>query len=448
MLKVLVADDESGIREILNEILKAEGHLVTEAADGAEAREILMGGDFDVIISDMQMPKMSGIELLQWAKANKPLPFLLITGFSNLFETKQAFELGANGFLTKPFNRKDIREALVRLFENAAEEENERQYCRIPIEDFVSSAGFQINVYAKLSESKFVRVAHKGDLIPNERIETYQKKGVNFLYAKKEEFSKVVGFNIELSNCISSSKGISQAKKLRFLKYTSELVLENCFVNGLDPKTFQQASQCLEICLSVVSENERVFETIELLNRHSNWLYAHSIGVAIYSVMIGRKLGFKGQSTLFKLAVAGLLHDIGSKELPEELLLKARGAMTADERSLFETHPTRSKELLQNCGLSEDLLQVIYEHHEEGMGQGYPRRVIKSKIHPLVRIVSLADRFCYLVLKSPGTGPDRSMSPGAAITTIVSNSADAFEPKEIDALKAICATPVTLEKSS
>ena len=448
MLKILVADDESGIREILNEILKSEGHLVTEATNGAEAKELLSSGDFDLVISDIQMPNMSGVELLQWVKANKNTPFMLITGFSNLFETKQAFEMGASEFLNKPFTRKDIRESIERVFETNSSSDHDRNYCRIPIEDFVSSSGFQVNVYAKLSDTKFVRVAHKGDLIPAERVETYQKKGVNFLYAKKEEFAKVVGFNLELSNFISTSKGITQAKKLRFLKYTSELVLENCFVNGLDSASYHQASQCLDVCLSIVSENEKLFDTLEMLNRHSNWLYAHCLGVSIYSVMIGRKIGWKSQSTLFKLAIAGLLHDIGSKELPESLLLKPREKMTSEERRLYETHPSRSRELLLNCGLPEEIIQVVHEHHEEGNGQGYPRHVMKLKIHPLVRIVSLADKFCYLVMKSPGS--DSAYPPETAFAKIVAEANNDIDQKELAALRSICVgtAAAIAEKSS
>ncbi len=444
MLKVLIADDDAGIREILTEILQAEGHLVACVSDGAEARSSLEIGDYDAVISDMQMPNMSGIDLLQWVKANKNIPFLLITGFSNLFETKQAFQLGANDFLNKPFTRKDIRESLERVFGNAVED-SERYYCRIPIEDFVSSSGFQVNVYAKLSDTKFVRVAHKGDQIPTERVETYQRKGVNYLYAKKEEFAKVVGFNLELSSAISSSKGITQAKKIRFLKYTSELVLENCFVNGLDPESYRQASQCLEVALSIVTENEKLFDTLEMLNRHSNWLYAHCLGVSIYSVMIGRKLGWKGQSTLFRLAIGGLLHDIGEKELPIELVTKPREKMTHDERMLFETHPSRSKDLLLNCGLSDDIKQIVHEHHEEGFGQGYPRRIVKQKMHPLARVVSLADKFCYHVVKSPMT--TEVCAPETALARILAYNDD-LDQKEVAALKAICKPDLAVEKLS
>jgi putative nucleotidyltransferase with HDIG domain len=194
-----------------------------------------------------------------------------------------------------------------------------------------------------------------------------------------------------------------------------------------------------------VTENDKLFDTLEMLNRHSNWLYAHCLGVSIYSVMIGRKLGWKGQSTLFRLAIGGLLHDIGEKELPIELITKPREQMTQEERKLFETHATRSKDLLLNCGLSEDIIQIVYEHHEEGSGQGYPRRITKQKMHPLARVVSLADKFCYHVVKSPLT--TATCAPETALARILAYHDD-IDQKEVAALKSICKSELATEKSS
>lgn len=450
MAKILIADDEAEIREILREILESEGHSVVEACDGAEAKSLLETSDIELIISDMQMPNSSGIELLKWVKANDPLPFLLITGFSNLFETKQAFELGANEFLTKPFTRVEIRAAIAKAQEHESKSvsggDDEKHYCRIPIEDFVSTAGFQVSVYAKLSPTKFVRVAHKGDPIEADRVEAYQAKGVNFLYAKKEEFARVVGFNLELSSKVQNSASIPHRKKLRFLKYTSELVLEHLFVNGMNEAGFKQAHACLDVCVSLISQNDELFKTLEVLNGHSNWLYAHSLGVSIYSVMIGRKLGWKSQSTLFKLAAAGLFHDLGCKEIPQELLLKPRHLMTTEERHTYETHTTRGKDILQSFGsLGEDVIQIVHEHHEEGMGQGYPRRIMKQKIHPLVRIVAVADKFCYLALKSPGAD---AVPADIAIAKIIVHSQDEIDQKALSALQSLCSMPAPSSNAS
>lgn len=448
MPSILVVDDERGMREALKTILVEHGHKVTEAENGKIARDLIGLNDFDLVISDFQMPFLNGVELLTWIKANKPMPVILITGFSHIIETQQAFELGADDFMTKPFSYKDILSSVGKILDPKSDaskekaENEEAKFCRIPIEDFVSSAGVQINVYVKLGDSKFVRVAHKGDQLPVDRVETYKHKGVTYLYARKEDFGRLVGFNLGLSKIIQHSSRIPLEKKVRFLRYTTELVLENAFINGIDSEAFRQAADCLNVCLSIVTDSDSLFEILEVLNSHADWIYAHSLGVSLYSVMIGRRLGWTGQATLFKLGTAGLFHDIGEKEIDLELLTKNRLALTLEERKLLETHPTRGKEILQQLKeVSDDIVQIVHEHHEDCMGQGFPRRVNRDKIHPLAKVVFLADKFCEYAMVSP-------RSPGCnavdAIQQVQFNHAGQFDKASYAALKSLCSLNNTL----
>lgn len=440
MLKVLVVDDQQGMREALKALLTGAGHTVTEAENGKAAQMILESFDFDLVISDIHMPLMNGLELLAWVKANRSVPVILVTGFSQILETQKAFELGAADFLTKPFSYTDVIQAVEKVF-NPSQPPTEPEkigdlYCRIPIEEFVSGVNVQITVYIRLSDSKYVRVAHSGDQIPTDRVENYKTKGLSYLYARKSDFARLVGFNMHLSHMLKKNSNISKEKKLRFLRYTTELVLENAVVNGVDPRAFRQAADCLELILSVMSDSDGVFEMLEVLNNHADWLYAHSLGVSMYSVMIGRKIGWVGQATLFKLAVGGLFHDIGQKEIPPELLSRNRPSLSLDERKHFETHATRGKDLLIELkDLPEDILQIVYEHHEDCTGKGYPRRVSSERIHPLAKVVSVADRFCYLAMAGP-------QSKGTTAKDAV-HQMEIFHKHEMDktafnALKALC----------
>jgi len=406
VLSILVVDDQHDMREALASLLAGGGHKISEAENGKVAQDLLDANHFDLVISDIQMPLVNGVELLSWVKARKNTPVILVTGFSHILETQHAFDLGAADFLTKPFSFKDLSHAIGKIFEAKPIKEDQEDpgnlYCRIPIEDFVSGASVQIGVYVKLSDTKYVRVAHTGDQIPFDRVENYKSKGLEYLYAKKSDFARLVGFNLDLSQVVQNNSNISSEKKLRFLRYTTELVLENAVVNGVDSKAFKQAVDCLELTLSVVAENQELFEMLEILNTHADWLYAHSLGVSIYSVMIAKKMGWVSQATLFKLGVGGLFHDIGQKEIAVDLLVKSRPSLSLDERNYFETHTSRGKDILLALkGLSDDILQIVYEHHEDCTGRGYPRRVSSERIHPLAKVVAVADRFCYLALVGP-----------------------------------------------
>ncbi len=112
---VLVVDDERVIRNLLRRTLDREGYRVVTASDGVEALERLSGTRIDIVISDIMMPNMDGMELLVEIKCNYPLiPVILITGFSGKFTGKQAMEAGAEDFIVKPFKNHDIRYALQR----------------------------------------------------------------------------------------------------------------------------------------------------------------------------------------------------------------------------------------------------------------------------------------------------------------------------------------------
>lgn len=440
MLRVLVVDDESGIRTALEAILHQGGHKVVLAENGKVAQDVLAVEKFDLVITDLQMPGVDGLTLIKWIKTHHPTPIFLLTGFAQLLETQKAFDLGVEEFFSKPFSFQAFTDAISKLRGATSAppepEDIDALYCRIPIEDFVSSSGIQINIYIKLAEKKYVRVAHKGDEIQAERVETYKAKGLAYLYAKKEDFSRLVGFNLNLSDVIKKNSLISPEKKLAFLRYTTELILENTVVNGIQSKSFLQAVECLGTCLQLISESDNVMGMLEILNGHSDWLYAHSLGVSVYSVMIGRKMGFTSQSTLFKLAMSGLFHDIGQKELEKEILGRGRGLLSFDDRKRMESHAARSREILRELReLSEDIVQIVYEHHEDCTGRGYPRQVPSEKIHPLAKIVATADRFCYLALVSPhSSGCDAT----EAVRQMVVHHSGELDRSAFSALKTLC----------
>ncbi len=108
--KILVVDDENSLREMLSILLQREGYRVSQAADGSIAAEMVRTDEYDLIISDIQMPKMSGIELLrQLRKENKDVTVIMITAFSSTEEAVEAMKLGAYDYITKPFKNDEIR---------------------------------------------------------------------------------------------------------------------------------------------------------------------------------------------------------------------------------------------------------------------------------------------------------------------------------------------------
>lgn len=108
--KILVVDDEESIREFLEIMLKKEGYEVTLAEDGLKAKELVQKKSFDMIISDLQMPNMTGIELLKFIRQNYPeIVFMMITAFGTTETAVEAMKMGAYDYLTKPFKIDEVR---------------------------------------------------------------------------------------------------------------------------------------------------------------------------------------------------------------------------------------------------------------------------------------------------------------------------------------------------
>jgi two-component system, NtrC family, nitrogen regulation response regulator NtrX len=100
---ILVVDDEKAIRKALSEILTFEGFTVDEAADGAEGAKKIKENNYDCILCDIKMPRMDGIEVLQFAKEERPdTPFIVISGHGNIETAVDAVKKGAYDYIAKP----------------------------------------------------------------------------------------------------------------------------------------------------------------------------------------------------------------------------------------------------------------------------------------------------------------------------------------------------------
>lgn len=122
MLDILIVDDSAAIRKILQRVLRQTDipiGNVFEAGDGKEALETLKTQPVGLILSDINMPNMNGLELLSAVKANeawKNLPVVMVSTEGSQAKVLEAVELGAAGYVRKPFNADQIKEKLGALF--------------------------------------------------------------------------------------------------------------------------------------------------------------------------------------------------------------------------------------------------------------------------------------------------------------------------------------------
>ncbi|CUS34533.1 Acetoacetate metabolism regulatory protein AtoC [Candidatus Nitrospira nitrosa] len=110
MEKILVVDDEQSLREVLSIMLKRAGYAVTIAMDGEDAVELLQKEIFDLVITDLRMPKVDGMEVLKAVKSASPeTVVLIITAFASADSAVEAMKQGAYDYLTKPFQVDEVQ---------------------------------------------------------------------------------------------------------------------------------------------------------------------------------------------------------------------------------------------------------------------------------------------------------------------------------------------------
>jgi DNA-binding response OmpR family regulator len=127
-IRVLVADDEEDILELLGEYLRARGYAVHTAADGIDAIDVVRSGMVDVVLTDLKMPTVGGLELLaEIRRLPIPVATIVMTGFGTVETALRAMKEGAFDYILKPFKLKEVHETIVRAAQRL---NNERQAAR------------------------------------------------------------------------------------------------------------------------------------------------------------------------------------------------------------------------------------------------------------------------------------------------------------------------------
>ena len=119
--KILIVDDQLGIRILLNEVLQKEGYDTYQAANGVQALELANKDKLDLVLLDMKIPGMDGIEILKRLKEiDQEIKVIIMTAYGELDMIQEAKDLGALTHFAKPFDIHDIREAVKNYLESAS----------------------------------------------------------------------------------------------------------------------------------------------------------------------------------------------------------------------------------------------------------------------------------------------------------------------------------------
>ncbi len=168
MYKILIVDDEAGIRAIIKKYAVFEGHEVVEAADGMEAIQVCREMEFDIIIIDVMMPELDGFSACKEIRKFSKTPVLMLSARGEEYDKIHGFELGIDDYVVKPFSPKELMmriNAIVRRSRGMSEAQNKK--------DIFSFEGLTVDFTGRLV------------YIDNEKIDMSPKEYDLFFYMVK-----------------------------------------------------------------------------------------------------------------------------------------------------------------------------------------------------------------------------------------------------------------------
>jgi DNA-binding response OmpR family regulator len=119
MARLLICDDEAGLRAVLKRYARFEGHEVAEAANGLEAVEICGREDFDIILMDIMMPELDGFSAVREIRVRSDVPIIMLSARGEEYDKMLGFELGVDDYVVKPFSSKEVMMRIAAILKRA-----------------------------------------------------------------------------------------------------------------------------------------------------------------------------------------------------------------------------------------------------------------------------------------------------------------------------------------
>ena len=203
---------------------------------------------------------------------------------------------------------------------------------------------------------------------------------------------------------------------------------------AMDSVRAMDVDACIECAKSIVDailSNGNISLDMADLRSYDNYTYAHSVNVGVIACIIGMGKGGFTEKDMEGLVLAGLLHDLGKLQIPNEILNK-NGRLTPEEFALIKEHPKLSYELLSDrWEISVFVKTAVKYHHENVDGSGYPDG-LKGDMHTdFIKILHVADVYDALISKRPYKKP---FSPHEVVEYMMGNCGTLFDKEMVDIL--------------
>ena len=432
--RVLIVDDEKFIRDILADFLGMEGYIVRTAEDGTAALTELAHARYDMIISDLKMPRMGGLELLAAIGDAAPNALTVImTGFGTVETAIDAMKRGAYDYILKPFKVEEVIHVVQRGLEKqrlSAENLRLREALSLyKVSEAIAASLSLEEVLATIGDTAVHEI--QADLVS-----TWFEDGEGGYFERQHiERTKPGGSAAPTPSLgvldpgafvelFATEQGLLEqgAKALRFFRTKPEATLMSlvavplrmktrlfgyiCVASFTKNKRFAEGQRKL---LSIVGsraaaaiENALLYDDLratfqqtiqglaKAIDKMDRYTAGHSDRVARYAMYLAVKLRLP-PDVVEIVRQSALMHDIG--KIGCVMNLNKPGKLTQDEYEMFKRHPVYGKDILDPIKFLHPLVPGVHLHHERWDGRGYPLGLKGNDVPLIARIIAVADTY-------------------------------------------------------
>ena len=439
VLRVLIVDDNASLLRFLVSAFSANGCTVTRAAAAEQALALITEQSFDLVVSDIKMPGLSGLDLLRAVKGRQPgTPVVLITGNPSVNSAVFGLRHGAYDYLPKPFSIREVQELLARIRTDRLKwdgqvplpagltEELSRRQSGVEVMFRIGDLALQGLETSLFMDEVLRLVGHsiKNDaaivLLRDEQgAFSCSQQGAGPLVTRlltslQRSFEEMVatsgrktlglttgGEPLEAIAAVIPSVGHSMGVVCLARETASGGFLpdERDMLLGY-AQTTAVALQKL-ILRENVERNlvDTITAFVNAIESKDRYLKGHSARVALYSVEIAQTLGMTPE--LVEVVRRGaMLHDLGKLSIMDTILRKPE-RLTPEEFTIIKSHPMVGAKILEPLRFLARETCAVRHHHERFDGAGYPDGLRGEDIPYVARVVTVADVFDAITSNRP-----------------------------------------------
>lgn len=436
MIEIIICEKNTKWVDSFIEKMDVNMHVADTVVNGKDCQRALTEKKIDVIIINIDTKNFSFFEVVKFIKQRYPRIHIIMTVDEKVkldeyfFSERDVVKLGISSTFKRPFPLVSMVSYISKAFahrnwqdakpSDSAEGKDDtlgkevkhydREFTSLAMENFPANNIIIFDLYIRIAKDKYLKVFNKGERIDLLRIEKYLKKDPNLrLYFILNQRLSYINYVNELIEKQLKKSGESNIQIVKKIESSSKLFIEEVYSAGLPEHTINQAQLLCSNIYDTIHKNSNLKNLLKDYIQDEKTAETHIFLVAFYTAIISENVDWITSHSRSGLIFGAILHDIGKVKFSTKLRNKSKEEYTEQDWVQYRKHPEFGVEILDKIsGISEQVKQIVYQHHELNTGEGFPNKLTSTKIYPLAKIVGFAN---FLSNKSI----EHSLSPLATI---------------------------------